>query len=295
MPSSSHYVSAGLPRQVILQKFYAMLEEDIGFGDVTTSALIAANQLGSARLFTREPGTVAGLEIASIILEDFQCQVKSLQMDGSRVKANTTLLEAQGRADILLSVERTLLNLLQRMSGIATTTANLLQLAQKTNPQIRVAATRKTAPLLRYFDKYAVIMGGGDPHRWRLDDAILIKDNHLSFYSDIHKAIQYAKQRSSFTRSIEIEVTTPKMALEAAKAGVDALLLDNLSPKEVSATIKKIQQMNLQSPPIIEVSGNITPDNITQYAQTGVDVISIGWITHSVPSLNLSIDITPLE
>lgn len=272
-----------------------MLEEDIGSGDVTTSAVIASDQMGAARLFSRESGIVAGLEIAAMVLEDFQCSVTVLHQDGKRVNANTTLLKAQGRAGILLSIERTLLNLLQRMSGIATATADLLQIAQQTNPQIRVAATRKTAPLLRFFDKFAVVTGGGDPHRWRLDDAILIKDNHLAFYSDIREAIQQAKQGSSFTCPIEIEVTTTKMALTAAKSGVDALLLDNMSPKAVSTTVKEIQQLKLPSSPVIEVSGNITPDNIAEYAQNGVDVISVGWITHSVPALNLSMDIIPAK
>lgn len=285
--------SSILPRQLILQKFYLMLDEDVGFGDITTSSLIPPEQNAHAILFTKTPGVIAGIEIAKIILADFDCTVDVHQVDGTFVKAKTTLLEARGCAATLLTIERTLLNLLQRMCGIATATAELVNKARQVNSNIRIAATRKTAPLLRFFDKRAVIIGGGDPHRWRLDDAILIKDNHLAFYNDINKAIQRARKQASFSCPIEIEVTTLPAALDAAKAGVDAILLDNMSPQEVSMTLKKINELKLEKNPILEVSGNITPSNIDSYAKTGVDIISVGWITHSVRALDLSFDITP--
>jgi nicotinate-nucleotide pyrophosphorylase (carboxylating) len=280
-----------IPSQLILHKFYEMLDEDIGFGDITTAALIPTNQSAHARLFTRQPGIVAGINIATTILEDFNCTVTQKTSDGTQVKPNTTLLLAKGRATSLLTIERTLLNLLQRMSGIATATANLVKLAQQSNSAVRVAATRKTAPLLRLFDKLAVIIGGGDPHRWRLDDAILIKDNHLAFYSNPVKAVKQARQNSSFTSPIEIEVTTTADAIRVAEANPDIILLDNMSPIEVAKVVQKLRQTR---PSItLEVSGNITADNIQSYAATGVDVISVGWLTHSVPALDLSIDITP--
>ncbi|MFX1300542.1 MAG: carboxylating nicotinate-nucleotide diphosphorylase [Promethearchaeota archaeon] len=283
----------GIPDQLILQKFYAMLDEDIGYGDITTSALISKEKYAKARLFTREAGIAAGMEIASIILSDFNCSVSVIQQDGSHVKANTTLLEIRGFAAPLLSIERTLLNLLQRMCGIATATANLVQKAKQYNPHIRIAATRKTAPLLRYFDKLAVVLGGGDSHRWRLDDAILIKDNHLAFYGDITDAINSARENASFTCPIEIEVSSPEAAITAANSKVDAILIDNMTPEHVSSIVKSIRQLKLTPTPILEVSGNISPENIGKYAKTGVDVISIGWLTHSVPALDLSIDIIP--
>ena len=292
----THYRSQfppNLPRQLILQKFYAMLDEDIGFGDVTTTALISRNQYAKARLFTRQPGVVAGIDIATTILEDFGFSVTQKTQDGAQVKANKTLLEAQGQAALFLSIERTLLNLLQRMCGIATATANLLRQARKINPKIRIAATRKTAPLLRLFDKLSVIIGGGDPHRWRLDDAILIKDNHLVFFPDLSQAIEQARENVSFTCPIEIEVTTSQAAQRAAKAGADIILFDNMEPKEIDAVVKEIRQSNPSV--ILEASGNITPSNIGQYAETGVDVISVGWLTHSVQALDLSIDITPIS
>lgn len=290
IPNSSGS-TAEIPSQLILNKFYEMLDEDIGFGDITTAALIPTNQSAHARLFARQPGIIAGINIATTILQDFNCTVTQKTPDGAKVKANTTLLLAKGRASNLLTIERTLLNLLQRMSGIATATAHLVKLARKSNSAVRVAATRKTAPLLRLFDKRAVIIGGGDPHRWRLDDAILIKDNHLAFYSNPVKAVQQARLNSSFTSPIEIEVTTPADAVRVADANPDIILLDNMSPTEVAKVVQKLRQTH---PSIsLEVSGNITADNIQSYAATGVDVISVGWLTHSVSALDLSIDVTP--
>ena len=282
-----------IPSQLILQKFYEMLDEDIGFGDITTTALISSNEFAQARLFTRQPGVIAGISIASTILQDFECEVIVERADGDQVQLDATLLTAEGRATTLLTIERTLLNLLQRMSGIATATANLLSCAHKVNPKIRVAATRKTAPLLRLFDKLAVIIGGGDPHRWRLDDAILIKDNHLAFYSTPSEAVEQARKNASFTSPIEVEVTTLTEAIEVAKVNPDIILLDNMTPQEVQSVVKKLRSSHPSI--LLEVSGNITPDSIVNYAETGVDVISVGWLTHSVPALNLSIDITPIK
>ena len=280
-----------VPPQLILQKFYEMLDEDIGFGDITTAALIPPENVANVKLFTRQSGVIAGLSFASIILHDFDCTIDQKITDGTRVKAGTTLLTAEGRAASLLTIERTLLNLLQRMSGIATATAHMVELAKKTNPSVRVAATRKTAPLLRLFDKLAVIIGGGDPHRWGLDDAILIKDNHLAFYANPAEAVKQARQQVSFTSPIEIEVTTPTEAFKVAKAQPDIILLDNMQPTDIKKVVDKLRASH---PTIhLEASGNITPDNIQAFAQTGVDVISVGWLTHSVHALNLSMDIFP--
>jgi nicotinate-nucleotide pyrophosphorylase (carboxylating) len=162
---------------------------------------------------------------------------------------------------------------------------------KNTNPSVRVAATRKTAPLLRLFDKLAVIIGGGDPHRWGLDDAILIKDNHLAFYSNPTEAVKQARQKASFTSPIEIEVTNTTEAFTVAQAKPDIILLDNMQPTDIE---KVVNGLRVSHPSIsLEASGNITPDNIQSYAKTGVDVISVGWLTHSVRALNISMDIIP--
>jgi nicotinate-nucleotide pyrophosphorylase (carboxylating) len=270
-----------------------MLDEDVGFGDITTTALIPPDQGAEARLFTRQTGIIAGVTIASIVFTDFGCLVKEKKKDGATIKANDTILTAQGQASVFLTLERTLLNLLQRMSGIATATSQLLKIARKANSKIRIAATRKTAPLLRFFDKQAVMIGGGDPHRWRLDDAILIKDNHLAFYSSPTQAVKQARIASSFTSPVEVEVTNVQDALTVAAAKPDIILLDNMSPTDIEQVVKSLHQSH---PSIaLEASGNISPNNIASYAKTGVDVISVGWLTHSVSAIDLSINIIPTK
>lgn len=270
-----------------------MLEEDLGFGDITTQALIAPDQWAQARFKSRQSGVVAGTEIVAEFLGSLGFEVVLYLSDGTRIEEDSVILEVPGPAASLLAVERPLLNLLMRMSGIATLTAAMVAAAHEANPTVRIAATRKTAPLLRVFDKLAVIAGGGDPHRWRLDDAVLIKDNHLALTDDITQTIKTVRQRVSFTKLIEIEVRTPKDAVTATKAGADAILLDNMTPALVSKAVKAIQKLKLGKPPILEVSGNITLDTVASYAATGVDVISAGVLTHSVKALDLSVDLIP--
>ncbi|MFX1561894.1 MAG: carboxylating nicotinate-nucleotide diphosphorylase [Promethearchaeota archaeon] len=279
----------------LISKLFDMLEEDVGYGDITTAALIHPAIQAKARIFSRQNGLVAGVELIADFLSDLGIQVSNHQSDGTRIKVGETILEARGSAATFLTVERTILNLLQRMSGIATLTAKMIAIAKGVNPKIRIAATRKTAPLLRVFDKLAVIAGGGDPHRWRLDDAVLIKDNHLALTEGISQAVRRAREKLSFTSYIEIEVKSLEEALLAAQASADAILLDNMSPSKVAATVEAIREMKLPKSPIIEVSGNISLENIAEYAATNVDVISVGALTHSVTGLDLSMDITPLK
>ncbi|MFX1563615.1 MAG: carboxylating nicotinate-nucleotide diphosphorylase [Promethearchaeota archaeon] len=279
----------------LLSKLFEMLEEDVGCGDITTTALVNPEKRAKARVFTRQDGLVAGVELIATFLPNLGLQVLYHLSDGAQVNVDDTILEITGSAATLLTVERTILNLLQRMSGIATLTAKMITAARKVNPQIRVAATRKTAPLLRIFDKLAVIAGGGDPHRWRLDDAVLIKDNHLALSESITQAIKRTREKLSFTTFIEVEVRTLEEAIIAAKAGVDAILLDNMSPSKVSASVEAIRKLKLSKPPLLEVSGNISLDNIAKYAATQIDVISVGALTHSVTGLNLSMDLVPLK
>jgi nicotinate-nucleotide pyrophosphorylase (carboxylating) len=281
-------------KKLLLRTFLAMLEEDVGYRDVTTSSLISELQQAKCLIFSRESGVIAGIELAGVFLKELGAKIASFRIDGEQIEPNELLLECTGPASLFLTVERTLLNLLQRMCGIATITATMLTKARKKNPQVRLAATRKTAPLLRVFDKMAVIAGGGDPHRWNLDDAVLIKDNHLAFFENIEKAIQRARSSISFTCPIEVEVTSLQEAKTAAQSGADALLFDNMAPSKVRKTVEALRKLNLPRPPLIEVSGNITLDNIELYAATGVDVISAGMLTHSVKALDLSMDVIPI-
>lgn len=272
-----------------------MLEEDVGYGDITTNALVSSTQLAHARVVVRQPGVVAGLTLASFFLADLGVNVTNCLSDGTRVAAKATILEATGPASTLLTVERTVLNLLMRMSGIATQTAAMVAAAHRVNPQVRIAATRKTAPLLRVFDKLAVIAGGGDPHRWRLDDAVLVKDNHLALAGTVAEAINTVRRRVSFTAPVEVEVHSTKEALAAAQAGADTVLLDNMTPADVSATVKAVRQLALARQPRLEASGNITLQTVSDYAATGVDIISAGCLTHSAPALDIALNLTPVQ
>ena len=281
--------------RLLLPRLYAMLEEDVGSGDVTTNALVSSTQQAHARVTARQPGVIAGTALGAILLRDLGLSVTKCLADGTRVTTNATVLEATGPAGTLLTVERTLLNLLMHMSGIATLTAAMVAAAHRVNPRVRVAATRKTAPLLRVFDKLAVIAGGGDPHRWRLDDAVLIKDNHLAMAGSVTEAVNAARRRVSFTKLIEVEVHSSKQALAAVQAGADAVLLDNMTPADVTATVKAVHDLAIAHQPSLEVSGNITLETIADYAATGVDIVSAGCLTHSAPALDMALDLTPTK
>ena len=202
------------------------------------------------------------------------------------------ILSARGPARTLLGVERTLLNLLSHMSGVATSTADLVSIANKeSRDKIRIACTRKTLPGLRYFEKRAVELGGGDTHRLRLDDAVLIKDNHLELAGSVGACVRKAKERVSFTRKVEVEVTNPDQAVEAAEAGADIVLLDNMTPKEVASSVSLLMSRGLRDRVLVETSGGIRRENLASYARTGVDVISVGAITHSAPAVDVSLEI----
>ncbi len=204
------------------------------------------------------------------------------------------ILSALGPARALLGVERTLLNLLAHMSGVATATVDLVSIANReSRGKVRIACTRKTLPGLRYFEKRAVKLGGGDMHRLRLDDAMLIKDNHLELAGSVGECVRKAKEKVSFTKKVEVEVTNADQAVEAAKAGADIILLDNMTPKEVERSVSMLQVESLRNQVLLEVSGGIRKENLASYVKTGVDVISVGAITHSAPAIDLSMEIHP--
>lgn len=282
----------GLNRSIVETAIRSFLAEDLGYGDITTNVLVDPKQSGEGRVVCKENGIIAGIEEALILLEIAHCEGVARTHDGDRVKAGAIILSAKGPARSLLGVERTLLNLVAHMSGVATATADLVSIAEKVSRgKIRIACTRKTLPGLRYFEKRAVQLGGGDPHRLRLDDAVLIKDNHLAVAGSITKSVQKAKGKVSFTRKIEVEVTTPDQAVEAAKAGADIILLDNMTPKEVERSVTMLKTENLRDRILLEASGGIRKENLASYVRTGVDVISVGAITHSAPAIDLSMEI----
>jgi len=267
------------------------LMEDLGQGDITSEALVEEGQEGKATLYFREEGVTAGLEEAAIVFRLLGCSVKSLVGDGVRVPAEKPLLEVEGPARALLGGERTALNIVGRMAGIATAVAEARRIAAEADPEVRVAATRKTAPGLRVLDKKAVVLGGGDTHRFRLDDCVLIKDNHLELVPSIKEAVKRARERASFTKKIEVEVTGINGAAEAAEAGADIIMLDNMSPDEIKACLGDLEARGLREGRLFEASGGITLENLADYARSGVDVISMGSLTHSVRSLNVKLKI----
>jgi nicotinate-nucleotide pyrophosphorylase (carboxylating) len=281
-----------LTRSILEDAVRSFLAEDIGYGDITTNALIDSKQKAEARLVCNENAVVAGIEEALVLLELAGCQGIAAARDGDRVKAGAIILSARGPARALLTVERTLLNILAHMSGVATATADLVSIAKKeSRGRVRIACTRKTLPGLRHFEKRAVELGGGDTHRLRLDDAVLIKDNHLALAGSVVACVRKAKERVSFTKKVEIEVTTADQAVEAAQAGADMVLLDNMTPKEVGSSMTLLIRKGLRDRVLVEASGGIRKENLASYAKTGVDVISVGAITHSAPAVDMSLEI----
>ena len=283
-----------LTKSVVEDAVRSFLAEDIGYGDITTNALIDSKQTAEGRVVCKENAVVAGIVEALVLLELTGCQGTARAHDGERVKAGAVIISARGPARALLTLERTLLNLLAHMSGVATATADLVSIANRESQgKVRIACTRKTLPGLRYFEKRAVEVGGGDTHRLRLDDAVLIKDNHLELDGSLADSILKAKKIVSFTKKIEIEVTRPDQAVEAAQAGADIILLDNMTPKLVTSSMNLLRSKGLRDRILVEASGGITKENLAGYAKTGIDVISVGAITHSAPAVDMSLEISP--
>ena len=279
-----------VPRRIVEEKLKQLLADDIGLGDVTAAAVIPANLTARAEVIAKEEGVIAGIEEATFLMEYLGLTVRAKVADGEKIKNKQVLMQISGDAQTILSGERTMLNLLSRMSGIATKTRMLIEKLEKANAKTKIAATRKSAPGLLYFDKKAVIIGGGDPHRLHLDDMILIKDNHLAIVGSVEEAVKKAKTNASFSKKIEVEVTSVEDALKAAKVGADIIMLDNFSPKQVKAASEALKKAGLDKV-LLEVSGGITGENLLEYASSQVDIISMGELTHSVKALDISLEV----
>ncbi len=266
------------------------LREDIGFGDITTHALIG-DEFGAAVIRANEPCVLAGLEEAVEVFRTLGLKASTNARDGEKIAKGKDVLKLEGQLRRILSGERVALNFLMRMSGIATLTNEITEACRKENPDVRIAATRKTTPGFRYYEKKAVSLGGGDPHRFRLDDAILIKENHIQVVGTVAEAIRRAK-KASFTKKIEIEVTNLHQAEEAARGGADIVMLDNMSPEKASESYRLIKSIDRRI--IVEASGGIDAQNAPQYARSA-DVISLGCLTHSPRAVQFSLDITTVS
>ncbi len=284
-----------LPRKILEEKLRNMLAEDTGQGDVTTTLTVPKDTAAEAEVIAKEQGVVAGIEEAKILLEGLGLGVEALATDGEKIKTKQVLLKISGDARTILSVERTLLNLLSRMSGIATTTRQLTEKIRKAGLKTKVACTRKTAPGLLYFDKKAVHVGGGDTHRLHLDDMILIKDNHIAVAGSVENAVKRVKETASFSKKIEVEAARIEDVIGAAKAGVDIIMLDNFSPKQIEKAVNSLKRSGFFGKILLEASGGITAKNILIFASTEVDIVSLGELTDSIKALDINLEITKIK
>lgn len=260
------------------------LKEDISSEDITTNSVMREKKLGTVQLICKQDGVIAGLEIFKRVFEllDRKTITKLYFKDGDKVKKGDLLGEVEGDIRVLLSGERTALNYLQRMSGIATYTNNMVKLLEGSS--VKLLDTRKTTPNMRIFEKYAVKVGGGNNHRYNLSDGILLKDNHIDAAGGVANAIKMAKEYAPFVRKIEVEVENLDMLKEALDAGADIIMLDNMTPEMMKEAVKLTR-----GKAVTECSGNITKENIQTIIDTEVDYVSSGALTHSAPILDVSL------
>ncbi|RLI37621.1 carboxylating nicotinate-nucleotide diphosphorylase [Candidatus Bathyarchaeota archaeon] len=271
------------------------LSEDVGMEDITTRAVIPEGTEARAQVIVKERAVVAGVEEIRLLFEMLGLKVRRALRDGVEVEPGTTIMEVSGDARTILTAERTALNILMRMSGIATATRRLVEKVREAGLKTKIAATRKTAPGLRYLDKKAVEVGGGDPHRFRLDDAVLIKDNHIAIVGGVDEAVRKARESVSFAKKVEVEVRTLDEALEAARSGADIIMLDNMTVEDVESTLRMLEREGLRDKVLIEVSGGITEENLLQYAKLEPDIISVGSLTHSVKAVDISLEVLGVQ
>ncbi|HEX8268007.1 MAG TPA: carboxylating nicotinate-nucleotide diphosphorylase [Pyrinomonadaceae bacterium] len=266
------------------------LTEDLGRGDITTRSIVPRNVRGAGRFLAKEPMVICGLEVVEAVfmhLDPEQPEMESFVAEGDEVEAGKSFARMTGFADVLLAAERTALNLIQRMCGIATLTRQYVKMVEGTNAKI--VDTRKTTPGLRMIEKYAVAVGGGRNHRLGLDDGVLIKDNHIALAGSVREAVRRAKESIGHLHKIEVEISNWAQLREAIEAGADIVLLDNQTPDEAAKLVEMSRELNPAV--LIEASGGISLENVRQYAETGVDLISIGKLTHSARAMDISFKI----
>ena len=262
------------------------LEEDIGTGDITTETLIPASAEGEAVIIAKEPLVLAGMPVAQAVFRrlDPGLTFSEELSDGTSVTPGTCILKIRGRLQPLLTGERTALNFLQRLSGIATHVRRYVEAMPTTS--IRLVDTRKTTPGWRALEKYAVRIGGAANHRMSLSDGILIKDNHVAICGGIRAALEKARHAAPHTLKLEIEVSTPAEAREAAEAGADIIMLDNMGPETIRKAVRLIDGRAL-----VEVSGGVNRDNLAALSASGVDIVSVGALTHSAVAVDISMQV----
>ncbi|MEF8848914.1 MAG: carboxylating nicotinate-nucleotide diphosphorylase [Candidatus Thermoplasmatota archaeon] len=271
----------------IMDEIDFYIKEDLDdIGDVTSDNLFEEEK-GKARITAKEKCMLAGMKESEKIFQRFDAELKQIKKDGDTVSKNETVAEIKGKVRSILTAERLALNVICRMSGIATATNKIVKKALKMNPNVNIAATRKTTPGFRKYEKKAVEIGGGKPHRFGLFDAVIIKDNHIKKAGDITKAIKKIKKKIQ-NKTIEVEVQNIWEAKQAANVGLDVIMLDNFTPQKAENAYTQIKKINKNIK--VEISGGITPENIERYAKYA-DRISMGYITHSVGSKDFSLNL----
>ncbi|HET7642461.1 MAG TPA: carboxylating nicotinate-nucleotide diphosphorylase [Nitrososphaeraceae archaeon] len=269
------------------------LKEDIGIEDVTSNNLLNSNKIFDAEIIYKSDliGILCGIEETQILFEICDCEIIYCKSDGMKILSKEKIMQIRGQAKNILKAERVALNLLMRLSGIATMTRRFVDLVNQIDSSISIASTRKTVPGLRLLDKKAVVIGGGISHRIRLDDMVMIKDNHIIVDTSIQNIISSIRSKVGFTKIIECEVKNQSEALQAIESGANIIMLDNFSLVDAQETISKIIHLGYRDRTKIEISGGINLQNVVDYAKLKPDIISIGFLTHSSPALDFSLKI----
>lgn len=274
----------------VLSAIGDFLTEDIGRGDITTQATVAPDMRGIGKFLAKEYLVICGLEVAEAVFLHLDAEIPEIETsysEGDEVEEGTVFGTLKGYADVLLTGERVALNILQRMCGVATLTRQYVKAVEGTNAQI--VDTRKTTPGLRLMEKYAVTVGGGKNHRMGLDDGVLIKDNHITLAGGITEAVVAAKQKVGHLHKIEVEITNWAQLREAIEAGADIIMLDNQTPEEAAKLVGMSRDINPAV--MIEASGGMDLDRVRSFAEAGVDLISVGRLTHSARAVDISFKI----
>jgi nicotinate-nucleotide pyrophosphorylase (carboxylating) len=274
----------------ILGKIGDFLAEDLGRGDITTQSTVPPEARGTGRFLAKESLVICGIEVAEAVfahLDPDNPEIETVFNDGDEVEAGTVFATLKGYADVLLAGERVALNLIQRLSGIATLTRQYVEAINGT--KAKIVDTRKTTPGLRMLEKYAVTIGGGKNHRFGLDDGVLIKDNHIALAGGVKAAVRAAKEKIGHLHKVEVEITNWAQLREAIEAGADIVMLDNQTPEEAAKLVEMSHDLNPAV--LIEASGNMNLETVRNYAEAGVDLISVGKITHSARAVDISFKI----
>lgn len=283
-------IMAWLDNGEIIAAIGEFISEDLGRGDITTNSTVPKDERGMGKFLAKEDLTVCGLEVAEAVFLHLDPEISPIDThisDGDEVKSGTVFATLKGYADVLLTGERVALNLMQRLSGVATLTRQYVEAIKGTNATI--IDTRKTTPGLRMLEKYAVTVGGGKNHRLGLDDGVLIKDNHIELAGGITEAITAAKMKVGHLHKIEVEISNWAQLREAVLAGADIVMLDNQTPEEAEKLVEMARNMNPNV--LLEASGGMNLDTVRSFAEAGVDLISVGRLTHSARAVDISFKI----